>query len=108
MTAAPGLGTWLRRQREDRSWTRTEMARRLIRAAHAAGDAAMPAAENVAASIYRWERGTITPSDRYRLSPCPSQQDQACRPEQAPVLRKSARRRQDPLTRAFEKVSVRS
>ena len=30
----------------------------------------MPAAEDVAASIYRWERGTVSPSDRYRLYYC--------------------------------------
>ena len=70
MTATPDLGIWLRRQREHRSWTRNDMARQLIRAAHAAGDAAMPAAEDVAASIYRRERGTISPSDRYRLYYC--------------------------------------
>jgi hypothetical protein len=26
-----------------------------------------PAAKDVAANIYRWERGTVTPSNRYRL-----------------------------------------
>ena len=30
----------------------------------------MPAATDVAANIYRWERGTVTPSDRYRLYYC--------------------------------------
>jgi len=30
MTASPDLGPWLRQQREQRSWTRTDMARRLI------------------------------------------------------------------------------
>jgi transcriptional regulator with XRE-family HTH domain len=70
MTASPDLGAWLRRQREQRSWTRAEMARRLIRAAQVSGDTAMPAVEDVAASIYRWERGTISPSDRYRLYYC--------------------------------------
>jgi transcriptional regulator with XRE-family HTH domain len=70
MTASPDLGTWLRQRREHRSWTRTEMARRLIRAAQVSGDTAMPAAEDVAASIYRWERGTVSPSDRYRLYFC--------------------------------------
>jgi hypothetical protein len=29
MTAPPDLGAWLRQQREHRSWTRNEMARRL-------------------------------------------------------------------------------
>ena len=70
MTAGPDLGGWLRQQREHRSWTRTEMARRLIRAAQVSGDTAMPAACDVAASIYRWERGTVSPSDRYRLHYC--------------------------------------
>jgi transcriptional regulator with XRE-family HTH domain len=70
MTASADLGAWLRRQREHRSWTRNDMARQLIRAARATGDAAMPAACDVAASIYRWERGTISPSDRYRLYYC--------------------------------------
>ena len=70
MTDSPDLGPWLRQQREQRSWTRNDMARRLIRAAHASGDTAMPAAEDVAASIYRWERGTVNPGDRYRLYYC--------------------------------------
>jgi hypothetical protein len=46
------------------------MARRLIKAAQVSGDIAMPAAEDVAANIYRWERGTVSPSDRYRLYYC--------------------------------------
>ena len=46
------------------------MARRLIRTALVTGDTAMPAATDVAASIYRWERGTVTPSDRCRLYYC--------------------------------------
>ena len=46
------------------------MARRLIRVAQVSGDTAMPAAEDVAANIYRWERGTVSPSDRYRLYYC--------------------------------------
>jgi transcriptional regulator with XRE-family HTH domain len=70
MTGSPDLGGWLRRQREQRSWTRTEMARRLIKVAQVSGDTAMPAAHDVAASIYRWERGTVNPSDRYRLYYC--------------------------------------
>ena len=37
------------------------MARRLIRVALVSGDTAMPATEDVAANIYRWERGTVTP-----------------------------------------------
>jgi transcriptional regulator with XRE-family HTH domain len=70
MTAPPELGGWLRQQREQRSWSRNELARRLIRVAQVSGDAAMPAAADVAASIYRWERGTASPSDRYRLYYC--------------------------------------
>jgi transcriptional regulator with XRE-family HTH domain len=72
MTATLGLGPWLRQQREQRSWTRNELARRLIRVALVSGDTAMPAAADVAANIYRWERGTVTPSDRYRLYYCHS------------------------------------
>jgi transcriptional regulator with XRE-family HTH domain len=70
VTATPDLGGWLRQQREQRSWTRNEMARRLIKVAQVSGDTAMPAAADVAANIYRWERGTISPSDRYRLYYC--------------------------------------
>jgi transcriptional regulator with XRE-family HTH domain len=70
MTAQPDLGSWLRQQRENKSWSRNELARRLIRVALVSGDTAMPAAGDVAANIYRWERGTVTPSDRYRLYYC--------------------------------------
>ena len=70
MTDSPDLGPWLRQQREQRSWSRNEMARRLIRTAQVTGDTAMPSAEDVAANIYRWERGTVSPSDRYRLYYC--------------------------------------
>jgi transcriptional regulator with XRE-family HTH domain len=70
MTASPDLGPWLRQHREQRSWTRNDMARRLIKVAQVSGDTAMPAACDVAANIYRWERGTVSPSDRYRLYYC--------------------------------------
>ena len=70
MTTPPDLSHWLRQQREHRSWTRNELARRLIRTAQVSGDTAMPAATDVAANIYRWERGTVNPSDRYRLYYC--------------------------------------
>lgn len=70
MTASQDLGPWLRQQREQRSWSRNEMARRLIRVAQISGDTAMPAAEDVAANIYRWESGTVNPSERYRLYYC--------------------------------------
>jgi len=46
------------------------MARRLIRVAQVHGDTAMPATEDVAANIYRWEHGKVQPSDRYRLYYC--------------------------------------
>ena len=36
------LGAWLRRQREERGWTRSEMARQLIKAAKSRGDSAVP------------------------------------------------------------------
>jgi transcriptional regulator with XRE-family HTH domain len=70
VTATPDLGPWLRQQRENKSWSRNEMARRLIRTALVIGDTSMPSTADVAASIYRWERGTVTPSDRYRLYYC--------------------------------------
>ena len=70
MTAPADLGPWLRQQRENKSWSRNELARRLIRTALVTGDTAMPSTADVAASIYRWERGTVTPSDRYRLYYC--------------------------------------
>jgi transcriptional regulator with XRE-family HTH domain len=64
------LGTWLRQEREARSWTRAEMARRLIKSARASGDTAMPSADNISHNIYRWERGVITPGERYKLYYC--------------------------------------
>jgi transcriptional regulator with XRE-family HTH domain len=64
------LGTWLRRQREDRGWTRSEMARQLIRAAKAKGDVSVPGADNIGHNIYRWERGVVGPAERYQLYYC--------------------------------------
>jgi transcriptional regulator with XRE-family HTH domain len=66
----PELGAWLREQREARHWSRPEMARQLIRAAHAAGDTTMPGADNLQHNIYRWERGSNGLGDRYRLRYC--------------------------------------
>jgi transcriptional regulator with XRE-family HTH domain len=64
----PGeLGPWLREQRENRSWVRTEMARRLIRSGQAAGDRSLPGMDSMCHNIYRWERGTDNPSERYKL-----------------------------------------
>jgi transcriptional regulator with XRE-family HTH domain len=64
------LGAWLRRQREDRGWTRSEMARQLIRAAKARGDMSVPGADNISHNIYRWERGAVSPAERYQLYYC--------------------------------------
>src|SRR5258705_1610360 len=61
---------WLRRQREDRGWTRTELARQLIRAARARGDTSMPGTDNISHNIYRWERGVVAPAERYKLLYC--------------------------------------
>ena len=64
----PGeLGPWLRGQREIRGWVRTEMAKRLIKAGQAAGDRSMPSLESMCHNLYRWERGTDNPSERYKL-----------------------------------------
>ena len=64
------LGAWLRQQREARGWACPEMARRLIEAARASGDISVPGVGTLARSIYRWERGTVGPSERYRLYYC--------------------------------------
>ena len=64
------LGAWLRQQREDRGWTRSELARQLIKAARAKGDTSVPGADNISHNIYRWERGTVAPAERYRLYYC--------------------------------------
>jgi transcriptional regulator with XRE-family HTH domain len=61
------LGSWLRRQREDRGWTRSEMARQLSRAARAKGDSSVPGIDNISHNIYRWERGAVAPAERYQL-----------------------------------------
>ena len=65
------LGTWLRTQREERGWSRSETARRLITAARETGDGSMPDAETIRGYIYRWEHGKIhTLSERYVLYYC--------------------------------------
>ncbi|MFY9929147.1 MAG: helix-turn-helix transcriptional regulator, partial [Streptosporangiaceae bacterium] len=65
--ASTTLGSWLRRQREDRGWTRSEMARQLTRAARAKGDSSVPGIDNISHNIYRWERGAVAPAERYQL-----------------------------------------
>ena len=67
---SPELGAWLRRQREDRGWTRSEMARQLIKAAKARGDTSVTGADNISHNIYRWERGVVGPAERYKLYYC--------------------------------------
>jgi len=67
MTASSGLGTWLRAEREQRLWTRTDLARRIIQAARDHGDTTMPALGHLTHNLYRWERGANGISDRYRL-----------------------------------------
>ena len=64
-----GRGTWLRDQREARSWNKREAARRLIQAGRDAGDTHMPSPDDLVRSISRWERGSgIT--ERYILYYC--------------------------------------
>jgi transcriptional regulator with XRE-family HTH domain len=66
----PELGAWLRAQREARTWTQDEMARRITAAARAAGDTSLPGTSSLAHNIYRWERGKHHLTDRYRLYYC--------------------------------------
>lgn len=46
------------------------MARQLIRAAKARDDASMPCIESICHNIYRWERGTVGLTERYKLYYC--------------------------------------
>jgi hypothetical protein len=63
------LGAWLRQQREDRGWSKTEMARRLLQAARDTGDNSMPGLSGTLHNIHRWERaGGI--SERHKLHYC--------------------------------------
>jgi transcriptional regulator with XRE-family HTH domain len=64
------LGIWLRAEREERGWSRADMARRLIAIAREAGDEGLPSAENLRKSIYRWEAGQVDVSEKYRLLYC--------------------------------------
>ncbi len=64
------LAAWLRQQRVDRGWTRSELARQLIKAARASGDTSVPGADNISHNIYRWERGAVAPAERYKLYYC--------------------------------------
>jgi tetratricopeptide (TPR) repeat protein len=63
------VAAWVRRQREDRGWSKVELARRLIQAARETGDTAMPELSGTLHNIQRWERdGGI--SERHRLHYC--------------------------------------
>jgi len=63
------LGAWLRQQREARGWPKAEMARRLVQAAHDAGDKSVPSASGMLHNIHRWEReGGV--SERHKLHYC--------------------------------------
>ena len=60
---------WLRQQREDRGWSKAEMARRLVQAGRDVGDTAVPELSGMLHNIHRWEReGGI--SERHKLHYC--------------------------------------
>jgi transcriptional regulator with XRE-family HTH domain len=61
---------WLREQREDRGWSKREMARRLIQAAHAAGDSTVPSIDDMSGYVRRWEQAQHRLTERYRLYYC--------------------------------------
>src|SRR5689334_11731570 len=46
------------------------MARQLIKAARARDDTSLPCVENICHNIYRWERGTVGLTERYKLYYC--------------------------------------
>ncbi len=46
------------------------MARQLIKAARARDDTSMPGIESICHNIYRWERGTVGLTERYKLYYC--------------------------------------
>jgi transcriptional regulator with XRE-family HTH domain len=64
------LGLWLREQRQAHGWSAAETARQLQQAAKANGDRTVPGSAILASYIRRWERGTTTPTERYRLHYC--------------------------------------
>jgi len=68
--ASPRLGEWLRRQRQARAWSRAEMARQLIKAARDRDDTSLPGIDSICHNIYRWERGTVGLTERYKLYYC--------------------------------------
>jgi transcriptional regulator with XRE-family HTH domain len=70
VTGEVPLNVWLRRQRETRSWTKRDTARRLVQAGKDAGDTAVPGADDMCRYIHRWERGENGPTERYRMYYC--------------------------------------
>jgi transcriptional regulator with XRE-family HTH domain len=64
------LGLWLREQRQAHGWSTAEMARQLRQAAKANADTTVPGSAVLASYIRRWERGTISPTERYALHYC--------------------------------------
>src|SRR5205809_233823 len=70
VSGGPRVGEWLRRQRQARAWSQAEMARRLIKAARARDDTSLPCVESICHNIYRWERGTVGLTERYKLYYC--------------------------------------
>jgi transcriptional regulator with XRE-family HTH domain len=61
---------WLRRQREARSWSKRELARQLIKAAHESGDTAIPGVDSLYHYVHRWENGENGLTERYLLYCC--------------------------------------
>ena len=60
---------WLRHERENRSWTKMEMVRLLLKTAREADDTSVPDTDGMRRNVYRWEReGGV--SERYRLHYC--------------------------------------
>jgi transcriptional regulator with XRE-family HTH domain len=64
------LNVWLRRQRETRSWTKRDTARRLVQVGKDAGNTAVPGVDEMYRYIHRWERGENGPAERYRMYYC--------------------------------------
>jgi hypothetical protein len=64
------LGSWLRRQREGRGWSKREMARQLLRAGKGSGDTQLPGLDGMWHNIRRWENGGGGLSERYKLHYC--------------------------------------
>jgi excisionase family DNA binding protein len=63
LAVSAAFGAWLRRQREARGWSRTELAHRM---ADAAGSAVTAPAHVLESYLSRWEAGNVAISGRYR------------------------------------------